>query len=525
MRSRYLFIVIICLISSTPANSQTGAIQCDLENLYKLTVAKSPTIQRQNIQYKLAEVEKKSASSIFDYQVIADLSVNRTGNHLFKQDPRVDVIGNMFNTNSLNLSGGVQRTFRSGLTANASLNHSKVADNLPFNAFNETVGSYYADNNTSISASISHPLLRGRGKDIVVANETVAKLRIKSQQLNNQFIASSEIFNMSIGYWQYLSTSKAYEIYQSNEARINSVLEITNELVKADKKPASDLLQIQADLKDKERQTIQSKQQLFAARQNLGRYIGLNNEESSTLGLPKNDFPKVESIPSDLNLNSLLELAHRNRTDIKAIQKSLEMLSVFVDVADNNTKPQLDATLSMAYGGVDAGNGMQRMLTALTQNEGRNYNVGIGLSYLFPINNNFAEANLLSSQLQYADQEIQLKNQLRNIEVNVSIAYNELMNSIESVKKSKQSLTYYEEVFQNEQFKFQSGLTTLLNLIILQERLTFAELDYIQNQQQFAIAISNLRYETGTMFTSNGNNYGGQEDSQKSQIFYTLPKE
>ncbi|MEM6379978.1 MAG: TolC family protein, partial [Bacteroidota bacterium] len=99
------------------------------------------------------------------------------------------------------------------------------------------------------------------------------------------------------------------------------------------------------------------------------------------------------------------------------------------------------------------------------------------------------------------------------------IAYNNLLNSVEAVKKSEQALRYYENVFENEQIKFQNGLTTLLNLILFQERLTFAQLDYIRNQQQFAIALSNLRYETGTIFSSEVAN--SQFDSA---IFYSLPE-
>ncbi len=525
MWSRYLLLIALILNASVIGYSQSDEIECNLGTLYNLTVSKSPTLQRQNIQYKIAEVDKKSAASTFDYQLYSDLSVSRSGLNLFELDPRVALVGGQINTNNLSLSGGVQRTFRSGLRANAGVNYARIADNFPLNSFNEDVGSFFSDNSTSVSASVTQPLLKGRGRSITTANETTSQLAIENQQLNTTFIASGEIFNMAIGYWQYLTANEALEVYQINEARVSKVLEITNELVKADKKPASDLLQVQADLKDKERRTILAKQQLYAARQNLGRYIGLSTQESNLISLPKNDFPQIENIPSDLSLQNLLDLAYKNRTDLKAIKKSLEILSVYVDVAENNTKPQLDLTGSMAYGGVDAGNGVHRLLSALAQNEGRNYQVALGLSYLFPINNNYAEANLLNSQLLYTDQEIQLKNQLRNIEVNVSIAYNDLLNSIEAVKKSKQSLAYYENVFKNEQLKFQSGLTTLLNLILLQERLTFAQLDYIQNQQQFAIAISNLRYETGTMYKKDAYNFISEEDSKKPEVFYSLPKE
>ena len=178
----------------------------------------------------------------------------------------------------------------------------------------------------------------------------------------------------------------------------------------------------------------------------------------------------------------------------------------------------------MRYSGTDNGNNIYKFFSAIGKEEGRNYQVGFGFNYQFPINNNRAKAELMSNKLQYSDQEILIADQIRNMELNVSIAYNNFVNSIKALKKSKQSLTYYQEVFENEKFKFQSGLTTLLNLILLQERLTFAELEYIQNQIQFAISISNLRYETGTNSLPN-QSIGKDRKLVNTDVFYTLPME
>jgi len=516
MWSKYLLFLACWMLGHTELFSQSEKV------FYQLTIAKSPTLQRQHIQNRSAEVNKQSAASLFDYQLFSNLSLNRAGVNLFDADPRKDFIGNQIKTNNMSLSTGLQRTFRSGLRANAGLEYSRTADNFPFNAFNENIGSFVSNNNTSTTLSITQPLLKGRGRSITTANEKIADISIESQYYNAAFIASGELFNMVIGYWQYLGATKALEIYQLNEARINKVLEITNDLVQADKKPTSDLIQIQADLKDKERQTILAQQQVYSSRQNLGRQIGFNTQESVRLSFPLNEFPSLKTLTNVPSLAQLIAIAHQNRTDLKALEKALEISTVSVEVAKNNIKPQLDVSAFITYGGTDSGNGITRFLTALGQYEGRNYQAGVGVNYVFPVNNNFAQAELLNTQLQYDDRVIQINNQIRNIELNVSIAHNNLLNSIAALEKSKQTLTFYEEVFENEQFKFQTGLTTLLNLILFQERLTFAQLDYIQNQQQFAIAISNLRYETGTLFSSD--QITTQSNPVGVDIFYTLPK-
>ena len=61
-------------------------------------------------------------------------------------------------------------------------------------------------------------------------------------------------------------------------------------------------------------------------------------------------------------------------------------------------------------------------------------------------------------------------------------------------------------------------MTILLNLIQFQERLTFAELDYLRAHHKFAIAIVNLRYETGTLLVSKNRN-----SNINRSLFFTIP--
>ena len=89
------------------------------------------------------------------------------------------------------------------------------------------------------------------------------------------------------------------------------------------------------------------------------------------------------------------------------------------------------------------------------------------------------------------------------------------------LQKAEETLGYYQNVFSNEQVKFQNGLTTLLNLILFQERLTFAQLEHLQAQQQFATAIINLRHETGTLITIQENRL--VVSSITNDIYYTIP--
>lgn len=477
------------------------AIPCNLLLLSELTLSKNPTIQRQKLQIDRAKASLQSASSVFDYRLNSGLSYDRNRYNLFELDPRFALADSRLNTNNYAFGGGLQRTFRSGLTANAGLEYTRIADNLPLNSFNEEVGPFLSDNFTTTTFSLNQPLMRGSGRKFATANERAAGVEVEGNVMNMVFVASGELLSTISGYWQYLYAHKSVAIFEENEQRVARVLDVTQDLVEAEKKPAGDLLQIQADLADKERQTLVSQQQRYSARQNLGRYIGLDEAESESLGIPLNAFPTLEQskYAADISLKKLIELAHANRADLKALVKTRDALEITLDLARNNMKPQLDLGGFVSYGGTDVGNGLNRLITPLGQDQGRNVQFGFSLNYLFPLNNNLAQAGFVSNQVAVSDQQVILDNQIRNIELNVSIALNNLHNSVLTLEKAGQALAFYQEVFNNEQLKFQNGLTTLLNLILFQERLTFAQLDYLQGQQQFAQAILSLRYETGTL--------------------------
>jgi len=519
MKYKFLFFCFlffgICMI-----HSQT-TMPVDIVKLSEITLAKNPTVKRNLLSITNAEGNFQIQKSTFDYQLISGVSLNRNHLNLFEADPRNEFISDQLKSKSTGVSVGLQKTFRSSLTANLSVDYTNANDNFPFNSFSQNVGAYFEDHTMSSTFSLTQPLLRGRGNRMTTALEKASQLNVESTNENVEFANSFELFQTGSAYWQYMASYKSLKIFQENEARVRRVLEITQELVKADKRPAGDLAQVEADLANQERQTRVAEQTLYAAKLNLGRYIGLSEEESKQLGNPTDEFPTIieSQYNKDLDETTFLEIAQNNRKDIMASKNSQEALELQFSLSKNNKKPQLDLTGFMNYGGMNTGNGFNNALATFSRNEGRSLGYGLSLSLTFPINNNLAKGSYIQSKAALKDQQIANENLQRNIDLNVSIALNNLENSVLVLEKAQESLGFYQKVYDNEQIKFKNGLTILLNLIQFQERLTFAQLEYLQAHQQFASAIINLRYETGTLLASKN----GVTGINKA-LFYTIPK-
>lgn len=495
-------------------------INCDLVEISNIAFEKNPSIIRSGYTIKDAEGDFQIQRSAFDVNLFSEVAVKHNKYTLFDADPRNQYMDKFLKTNTLDFSAGLQKKLRSGQITDISLKYGFNNNNFPYDSFNQYVGAFWGNHLGSVNFSLTQPLLKGRGREVTTISERVSQLYIENTRSNNEFTNSYTILQIGQAYWSYYLAYKSLEIYKENEGRVRNVMDVTKELIKADKKPAGDIAQVNADLYNQEKLTAVAQQGLYEARINLGRVIGLSNEESLQLDIPVNDFPAIteSQYRTNLDQNSLIRIAKEKRGDLKAVEKISDALEIQYKLAENNKKPQLDLTGFVFYGGAIAGNGIDKAFSSFTNNEGRNLGAGAKLTFTFPVNNNLAKGNYAKSMIALNDQKISNENLERNIELNISNAINTLDNSVVVLERAKEALDSYKEAFNNEQVKLQAGLTTILNVILFQERLTSAELQYLQAYQKFANAIINLRHETGTLISQ-----GDKGFTLNQEVFYTIP--
>jgi len=516
----YRFICVILISGSLTAVYGQSGIRCDLVEISNIAFGKSPVLIRSNYLIKDAEGDLQIQRSIFDVNLFSELAVTHSDYTLFDEDPRNQYIDRILKDNILDFSGGLQKRLRSGQIAEVSLKYGFNNNNFPFNSFNRYVGAFWGNHLGSVNASLTQPLLRGRGREITTSSERASRLYVENARNNNEFTNSYTILQIAQAYWNYCLAYKSLAIYKENESRVRNVSEVTRELIKADKKPAGDFAQVNADLANQEKLTAVAEQNLYEARINLGKVIGLSNEESLRLDFPANDFPGIAEsrYRTDLNRNALIKTAIERRSDLRAAERISEALEIQYQLAENNMKPQLDLTGFVFYGSAISGNGIDKAFSSFTNNNGRNLGAGAKLTFTFPANNNLAKGNFIKSTVALNDRKVANDNLQRTIELNISNIINRLDNSVVILQKAKEALDSYRDAFNSEQVKLQAGLTTILNVILFQERLTAAELEYLQAYQQFANAIINLRHETGTLISQENNGF-----ILTREVFYTIP--
>lgn len=512
----FTFFWILCSFSSI-GQSQ---IKCSLSEMITKAFNSNPTLKRGDLAIKDSEANYRIQKSIFDYNSFAKLSNSHSRNNLLDADPRNTYLNNGLKSKAWDFSGGLNKRLRTGQLAEVALNYSFNSSNFPINSFNQNVGPFVGNNFTTVNYSLTQPLFRGKGRNIATISEKSSLLYLENSKMNYEFTNSLRILQIGLAYWNYTVAYKNLEIYKQNESRVRNVLEITKELVKADKKPNGDLVQVNADLANQEKLTFLAQQNVYTAKINLGREVGLNNEESLQLDLPFDDFPQISDsgFKNTLDKESYLKIAQEKRADLKGNNIITEALQMQYKLAQNNIKPQVDLSGFVFHGSVSTGSGIGETISSLTNNQGSNYGIGARLSFSLPVNNNLAKGNYTKSLIAINDQKLYNQDLNRNIELNISNALNDLNNSVLVLEKAKEALSNYKVAFSDEQAKFQTGLTTILSLILFQERLTSSELQYLQAFQQFANAIIVLRHETGTLVSKESNTF-----TVNPNVFYRIP--
>jgi outer membrane protein TolC len=284
------------------ANGQ-ATIKANLLEIASSALAKNPTIVRSEYAVRNAESNLQIQRSVFDLNSFSELLVQTNQYVLPGVDPRTALVENsLLKSNTLNLSAGVRKRLRTGQFTDVSMNYGFSNNNYPMNAYNQPINTYLGNNAGTLNLSLTQPLLRGRGRSIATALERSYTLYVDNAKSNNEFANSYELWQVATAYWGYTAAYKNLDIYKQSENRLRNVLSVTEELIKGDKKPAGDLVQIRADLASQERLTLMAEQDLYAAKVYLGKVVGFSTEESLLLDIPQNDFPSIVYGPLKLGI-------------------------------------------------------------------------------------------------------------------------------------------------------------------------------------------------------------------------------
>ncbi|HEY9421965.1 MAG TPA: TolC family protein, partial [Thermoanaerobaculia bacterium] len=421
--------------------------------------------------------------AIFDPVLVSSLDQRRTDDPLSESTTRERSIL----TNSL----GLTKRFRTGLSIKPELQLTRTEEG--------TAGAEAANLGT-VALTLRQPLLRGRGREANAAPERSAERQVAASELDLRQTTLERTLIVISQYWQTRAALLNLEILRESEERARDLFETTRKLIEADFIPAADLVQVEANVVAKETARIGGERTFFQERQALGREIGLRPERIAALPFPSDPFPRVPApvAPSVADHQLWISRALERRVDLQAARERRSAAEFLQKAADNALKPQVDLIFTPSYSGLVQGGSASSFFSPLYRNV-PGVSSGLSLALAWPTPNSRARGDLI--QIEEAREQSALVADLisRQIGANVPIALDAVVRDVQQLDRATEAVRLFERAVENEEKKLRAGTSTLIDVISQRDRLTAARQSQVSAHLALAVAVAQLRFETGTL--------------------------
>ncbi|MEM8933677.1 MAG: TolC family protein [Acidobacteriota bacterium] len=468
------------LVCVTPTEAEDPGTGLGLLEAVVMTLEHDPNLKIEATRPTTARGGLMIAASDFDPGFTADLTrvdrKNATGEDTFSDDE------------SWNQTFGWNQTLRSGLV----LQPRVVLDRT------DGAGGVPATNTATVTFTLRQPLMRGRDPEVVTADERAAELELMASRYTLAHQVASRLQTVVRQYWAVRSAMLDMEILRSTEASSRTLLENNRKLVEADVTPPAELVQLEADLTSREADRIDGERRLFSAMQRLGLEIGLDSEES--LRLPEPDEPLPGAVTVASSAAELIDLAHARRADLRAANERLHAAEIVLAASEDALRPRLDLVAAPRWSGFVDGDGLEDFYTPIFDNV-PGLGASLTLSYALPVGNQLAEGQLLQQQASIDRQALALDQSHQAISAEVAIAHDAVVRAVERLDRLDRAVVLFEKTLENEEKKLGAGLATLLDVLNQRDRLVSARQRRAGAQTDLALALVDLRFQTGTLIS------------------------
>jgi outer membrane protein TolC len=506
------FLWVLLLAVFGRAQGPAGIVpEVSLMDALSSTLRSHPLLRTQEQQVQFTRGALLRAKAQFDPVLQSDLGQS----HVYS--PFTGLQRAVFNASSstqnvTTFNAAATQQFRNGITAGPSLDVGRTTDNIttPFGL-----------NQSHLSFQVNIPLLRGRGREVVLAQETVAGMDVDASLFDLNQTISDLLAGTAAAYWNAAAAKRLAGVYQDAELRGQTYVEIVRTLIEADKLPRAEISQVMANLASKAALRIAGQQQFVQARQALGLAMGLTAEQMESSPSPMDAFPTIAVSSTGLGQLTqlkLIEEALRRRADLLAARRRLDEAGVLFSASRNQLKPQLDLQLSAGYSGLREGTGIdQYVISPFTGVRG--VDLAGAIHYQLPLGNRAAQASVMQASAVTRQAEYRVEETSRNVVSSVITALDALRNSMEQLEKTLESVVYAQTSLENERKKLRLGVGSLVDILTVEERLNTVLVSEVQADLNVALSLTRLRQATGTIVEPRASVQNIEKD-----IFLTTPE-
>jgi outer membrane protein len=475
---------------AVPAAAQSGLT---LGRALQAALAANPDVRIVDVRATGAAGAVTQARGIYDPLFTAFATRADDNRPLTTAEGTVSPLVSSQYSRSSTIGLGLEQKTASGLsvfgTASAAYNEDRVSESvgLPSQATGR------------VALGVRLPLARGSGEQFVEAGIRAAERELDAANAQRRYTISLAMRETAAAYWEYVARSRQLEIARAGERRTATLVDEMRRLLAADEIPAADLDLAIANATERASSRIAAEQALLDARQALGRLMGVDPVRLAAIPPPVNEFPPAAAaLPESARIPVLVEDAEKRRDDLRAHDLRIEAARERILVARDGARPLVDVTISVGGSGLREGSSVGTYANPFNMG-GSGPSVAVQLGAQYPFGNRVAEGQIVQATANATDLEIRRATLRTEIAAGVTSAADGLRRTAQQLATSRNLVGHYTKALESERSKRRLGMSTLIDVIAVEDRLQNTQLADVDRQRNYAIAVARLKHELGAL--------------------------
>jgi outer membrane protein TolC len=470
-----------------------GKLVLSLDDSIRLALANNTNIHIDHYQIETAENNLQRVHAPFDPLLTSSFSDQRAKSPTSTQLQGAPVLNSLTQQTQI----GYSQTFQTGTSFQGSFIANKNSTNSTFNFLNPSTS-------TTLEFNVTQPLLRNRGLFPNRAPILIAQRNLK--QAHASFLAdvNNIILQIISSYWNVVLARDNLSVQQKSLDEAQKSYDHDKKALSLGALPPLDIYRSESQVASRRVGVIQAEYSVKQAEDQFRQDIGADLVPAiRALDLDMTDQPQpVGELPT-MDIPTALARAIANRPELEAAHQQLAADELSIRLAHNNLKPDLE--LSGFYwgnglNGFEAGVVNTGIGTSLSQSFRFTFPAyGATLSLALPIKNHGAEANLADSLVSRRRDQYQERGTNQNISLEVTNAVHALEATKLGMEAAKVAVDLARDTLHADERKYELGAEPVFFVLDAQTQLAQAELNLIQSEVNFQLAVTQVDHATGDL--------------------------
>ena len=487
----------------------SGKLELSLKNFMDLVLANNTDIEISRLVVEQPRNAISRAHSIFDPSILTRFTSTKQTN------AATDLLAGANTLEQLTIPWTVNynQLLSTGATLQAGFGGQRFSTNSNLQTFNPSF-------NTNLNLNVSQPLLRGRGKDIVMLPITIARTRYKQSQYDMYDAILRLLGTAQTLYWNVIEARENLKVQEKSLELADASLKRSQRELELGATSQLDIYQPQAVYANAEIFVTQARFRLANAEDNLRRQIAADlDPEIRKLPLVLTEPVTIPPDSGEIDKETYIAKAMRFRPDLRSDKVALDIDDLQMKLARNSFLPNV--AIGGGYTTVGRGGVFfpRRGLTdtgpitpvpggivdAFDQMFGFGFPIyNVSLTIQLPLRDRRAAADLADAAIARKRDLLTMRTDEQTARLDVLTAINGLENSKAGVRLAQIARDLALKRQDAEQKKYELGTTTIFFVLQAQGDLTAAESALVTQSVNYRRNLMLLQQRTGELLTDFG---------------------